>query len=254
MIRKLGRNPRTFNPKIPHMSSLMPTLKLPELPASVDWSKGISNWGMMKNDLLGCCTCAGVYHMHQIQTLNTLTEQTESDNCVLDLYEKACGYQPGNPNTDNGGIEQNVLEYLLNTGFLLNNGTRDKIIAFIEVDPRNIIDIKHTINEFGGCYIGFMVPSNLFDPETGEPPKVWQFDPAHTETEGGHCVFICGYSSVGPIFISWGSIYQMSWDFFEHYTEESYGILSKDWLNSTGKTPLNMTIEQLEQLMSAIKE
>src|SRR5579863_5183483 len=102
--KKFGRLPRIFNPKIMHMSALLPSLNLPPVPESVDWTKGIADWGMMMNDQLGCCTCAGIFHARQVWTANTLTEQTESDDCVLKLYEEACGYQPGNSSTDNGGI------------------------------------------------------------------------------------------------------------------------------------------------------
>jgi hypothetical protein len=39
MQYKLGRQPRTFKPAIPHLSALMGRKKLPPPPASVDYSK-----------------------------------------------------------------------------------------------------------------------------------------------------------------------------------------------------------------------
>lgn len=253
MSFKLGRKSRKHNPKIMHMSALLCSRTVPIAPVSVDWTHGIKDFGMMLNDKLGCCTCAAVYHARQIWTVNVLTEKTESNNCVLQLYEEACGYRAGDSSTDNGGVEQDVLKYLLNTGFPLSNGTRDKITAFMEVDTRNINDIKLTINEFGLAYIGFEVPKSIYDSFTGEPKDKWEYDPNQTELDGGHAVILAGYDQEGPTVISWGQKYKMTWEFFVNYTDEAYGIVDQSWINATGRNPLGLSIAELEDLMSSIK-
>jgi len=253
MSFKLGRLPRLFNPKIMHMSALMCAKNIPTPPDSVDWTKGITDWGMMNNDTLGCCTCAAVGHARQVWSVNVLTEQTIPDDCVLKLYEAACGYKPGDPSTDQGGIEQNVLSYIMHTGIPLADGTVDKIIGFIEVDPRNSQDVKVTINDFGVAYIGFQVPNSIYD-ETGMPKAIWEYDANHTQVEGGHAIICVGYDNEYVTVISWGSIYKMSWQFFSAYTDEVYAIISPDWIASTGKDPLGMSVDDLKQLMVAIKE
>ena len=251
--RLLGRQPRIFNPRVPHMSAILGAMDLPAPPDSIDWTKGVQDFGMMLNDQLGCCTCAAVYHARQIWTLNSSTEITEPDSDVLALYEQACGYNPNTPTTDNGGVEQNVLSYLLNTGAPVGTtGQRNKILAFIEVDPRNIQDVKRTIADCGVAYIGFQVPSNIM-PSDGEPPKVWDYRP-FTTCEGGHAIVCVGYDANYVTVISWGEVYKMTWRFFSHYVDEVYAIADPSWFNSTGQTPLNMTIQQLETLMQAIKE
>src|SRR5580658_8869232 len=35
---------------------------VPPPPASCDWTKGVTEWGMMLNDALGDCTCAAIGH------------------------------------------------------------------------------------------------------------------------------------------------------------------------------------------------
>src|SRR5271170_6637603 len=185
MIRKLGRKPRTFNPKIPHMSAMLAAMTLPAPPASVDWTHGLTSFGMMLNDTLGDCTCAAVYHARQIWTANAGTEITEADSCVLALYEAVGGYNPSNPNSDNGANEQDVLTYLLNTGAPIANNLRDKIVAFVEVDPRNIDDVKRTINDCGVAYIGFNVPSSLMSMDIA---PLWEVDPNNMGFDGGHAI------------------------------------------------------------------
>lgn len=253
MSFKLGRLPRSFNPKIMHMSAIFGARNIPVPPETVDWTKGITDFGMMMNDTLGCCTCAAVFHARQIWTANILVEQTEPDACILKLYEAATGYNPSDPSTDQGGIEQNVLSYIMNTGIPLGNGNTDKISAFMEVDPRNIQDVKVTINDFGVAYIGFGVPESIYD-ETGMPKTIWEYDPLHSTVEGGHAIICVGYDADYVTIVSWGGLYKMSWEFFTHYVDEVYAICSSDWISSTGKTPLGMTEDELKVLMAAIRE
>ena len=249
----LGRKPRAFDTRIPHLSSLMSTQSPQILPATVDWSHKVKDFGMMLNDRLGDCTCAAYYHARQIWSVNASKEITEGDNDVLALYENACGYDPKKPSTDQGGIEQNVLKYLLNTGALVGTGTdHHKITAFFEVDPRNINDIKTTINDCGVCYIGFNVPENIM-PASGKIPSTWKVDPKHNTSIGGHAVVLVGYNKTGPLLISWGKLYRMTWEFFTTYTDEAYAIADSAWVNATGKTPLGMDLTTLQNLMQHLK-
>jgi len=252
MKMKLGRQARAFNPKIKNMRAVYGK-PLPTPPAAIDWSHNITDFGVMLNDRLGDCTCAAVYHARQIWTANTLTEQTEPDRCVLNLYEAATGYNPQNPATDQGGVEQYVLQYLLNEGIPLGDGTRDKILGFMEVDHNNINDVKLTIAEFGLAYIGFNVPNSMF--AAGEPPQVWTVsqDPNLAATEGGHAIILIAYDDQGPTCVSWGKKYKMTWEFFSRYTDEVYAIVDKSWIETTGKTPLNLTLQELEELMADLR-
>lgn len=249
---KLGRKPRSFNTKIPHMKAFLNEAALPPLPASIDWTKGITEWGMMKNDTLGCCTVAAYFHAKQIWSLNSGNEITESDNNVLKMYEEADGYVLGDPDTDQGGNEQNVLTYLLNTGAPAGNGGRDKILAFVEIDTANLDAVKRTIVDCGVAYIGFNVPNSLMD--NGEPASVWEVDPNDGSIEGGHAIVLTGFNDIGFTLISWGAVYTMTYNFFQTFVDEVYAICSPDWLAATGNTPLGMTAAQLEALMTELKE
>jgi hypothetical protein len=249
-----GRRPRGFNHKIPHMSAmLLGSDNSVFVPPSINYAPDtVSNFGMMLNDQLGDCTCAAVYHSIQIWSLNAQGSMlTEPDNDVLSLYEQACGYSPADPSTDQGGVEQSVLSYLLNNGAPMSSGAPHKISAFYEVDPRNTKDVKQTIYECGVAYIGIDVPANIM-PDDGMPPQLWQVVP-NQEIIGGHAIALTGYNATGPFLISWGQKFQMTWDFFNQYTDEVYGIVDSEWIAKTGKTPCGMTLVQLEQMMQSMK-
>jgi hypothetical protein len=256
---KLGRTARAYDPRIPHMSALMMGKPaLPPPPPTVDNTKGMpADLGMMLNDKLGDCTCAAVYHAIQVWTFNTSGGKkmdTEPDPNVEKLYELACGYKPSVPGEGPGGNEQKVLTYLLKHGAPCgaSGSTCNKIAAFVEVDPRNTVDVKTTIWNCGVAYIGFAVPASLMPPNA-EPPLIWKVDPNNTQMVGGHAVVLAGYDANGARVISWGSYYTMTWDFFNKYVDEVYAIADPDWVDSTGKTPGGLTMAQLQEQMQALK-
>ena len=245
---KFGRLPRKRDPRVPHLADLQGDAPLPPAPIAVDWSAGMPDaFGAMLNDRLGDCTCAAFYHALQIWGFDAAkVEDTEPDQFVEQLYEEACGYNPSNPQSDQGGVEQDVLTFLLNTGAPTSQG-RQKLIAFVEVDVTDLDDIKRTIADCGGCYIGFNVPDTIFDDGT-----TW-----HTTTSqtiiGGHAVFVVGYDNDGLILISWGQRYRMTWAFWGAYVDEAYALLDPIWVESTGRTPSNLSVTELEAAMQKLK-
>jgi hypothetical protein len=257
---RLGRTPRAFDPRVPHMSALLAGTQPPAPPPSVDNTVGMpADLGMMMNDTLGDCTCAAVYHAIQVWTFNAskgANMETEPDSDVEKLYELACGYNPNTPGEGPGGNEQKVLKYLLRRGAPTGTGnTTNKIAAFVEVDPRNTDDVKRAINDCGVAYIGFSVPASIM-PQGQEPPKVWDIDPANPNPQivGGHAVVLAGYTASGARVISWGSYYTMTWAFFAKYVDEVYAIADPAWVAATGQTPGGLTMTQLEEQMQALQD
>ena len=256
LTRKLGRKPRSYDPRVPHLSALRLGRPPVSPPDDLDNTNGMpANLGMMLNNQLGDCTCAAFYHARQVWTFNAQKKtSTEPDKDVLELYEQACGYDPKVPSTDQGGNEQHVLKFLLKTGAPIGaqGSARDKIMAFVEVDPRNIDDVKRTIYECGVAYIGFNVPQNIM-PAGGVPPKIWSVDKANSKIIGGHAVVLPGYDAQGPHVISWGERYKMTWDFFVTFVDEVYAIADRAWFEATQKTPLGMTPAELEAQMQGLR-
>ena len=254
---KLGRTHRTDDPRVPHLSALITGQKLAAPPPSVDWTaKLVMPLGMMLNDTLGDCTCAAVYHAIQVWSANTgPSMDTEPDSDVRQLYIQACGYNPRVAGEGPGGNEQKVLTYLLKTGAPIGptGAQRHKITAFVEVDPRNINDVKQTINDCGVAYIGLNVPQYLM-PANGTPPTEWTVQTTNTTIIGGHAVVLAGYNAAGARVISWGQYYQMDWDFFSTYVDEVYAIADPDWITAKQTTPGGLTLSELEAQMEALKE
>ena len=253
---KLGRLHRTYDPRVPHLSALLAGQTLTPPPATVDWTaKMPANLGMMLNDTLGDCTCAAVYHAMQVWSFNASQQMvTQPDSDVELLYIQADGYNPKVPGEGPGGNEQHVLTYWLQTGAPIgpNGAGRQKIAAFVEVDPRNLDDVKRTINDCGVAYIGLNVPQSV-QPPGQPPPLVWNYVPDQSNIIGGHAVVLAGYNATGARLISWGQYYTMTWEFFAKFVDEVYAVADAEWIASKGTTPGGFTLAQLEAQMSALK-
>jgi hypothetical protein len=249
---KLGRRKKINDSRIVKLEKLPVTLN--PAPSSVDYTIGLpSDLGMMLNDRLGDCTCAAFYHAIQVWTFHTGNIVTHPDMDVELLYEKADGYNPSNPTTDNGGNENHVLSYLLQEGAPLTSGEPHKIAAFVELNVQNHEHIKSAVNDCGVVYLGFTVPTYIM-PENSEPLSVWDVnDSWNGENDGGHAVIIAGYNEVGVKVISWGKYYVMTWRFWDKFVDEAYAIADTSWINQKGINPLGMTLGELETLMAAFR-
>jgi hypothetical protein len=222
------------------------TTALPAPPVSVDWSKGVSSWGMLMNDQLGDCTIAGAMHAIMGWTLNTGTGASFTDEEALSYYEQFDGYNPNDPSTDQGGILLDVLKDWQQQGV---NG--HKISLFASVNPTNLTEVKQALSLFGPLYCGLSFPNSAM----GQP--TWELT-ADTSIDGGHCVVMVGYNETGPVFISWGALYQASWDFFNYYFApdqdgEVYAVISPDWFEASGVDPSGMNLSQLQTDLTCIR-
>lgn len=248
----LGRLPRKRNPRVPHLSALLAgrraTLSPP--PTQVDYTSVLpADLGMFGNDRLGDCTCAAVYHALQVWTANANPPiDTEPDAEAVSLYELACGYNPADPNTDQGGVEQDVLQYILLAGAPVASGAH-RISAFVEVDPSNQSDVKLAINDCGLAYIGFNVPDYAMQ----TVGQLWDVRPGTPNIIGGHAVVLAAYDTVGPTCITWGKLQKMTWAFFEAFTDEAYMIADADFVKATGISPAGYSLVELEAQMEALK-
>ncbi len=257
---KLGRLARTHDSRVPRLEDLAANVPPPPFPATLDYTKSMpANLGIMRNGDLGDCTCAAYYHALQVWSFNALHNMdTEPDNDVVALYEQACGYNPVTmppPSEGPGGNEQRVLSFLLNTGapYGPNGSQRHKIAGFVEVGLKNINTIKSVIDCCGVCYIGFNVPQYMMPPHQS-PIPVWDVEPsANNKIIGGHAVVLAGYDATSFRVISWGQYYTMTWAFFEKFVDEAYAIVDPEWMTATGKCPMGLTVEQIEQAMQSLR-
>lgn len=202
------------------------TPALPPPPPAADWTEGVTDWGAMLNDTLGDCTIAGVAHAVQVWTANTGAMVTVSDAAVERYYEQWDGYVPGDPATDTGGIELDVLNDWQKQGFAGNT-----LLAFADPMVKNLVEIRQSIALFGGVYIGLNLPL------TAQTQDIWDVAPhagamAKPGSWGGHCVFVPKYDEHGFTCITWGQLKTMTVAFWKKYCDEAHTLLGQGWLSA----------------------
>jgi len=243
---------------------------LPPAPANVDYTEGITSFGMMLNGPnsygngvptggLGDCTIAGLGHAQQIWSLNARkTLITPADSIILSAYEAWCGYVLGNASTDQGGVELYVLNYFRKNGlggFPLN--------MYADPNPLNLEEVKQTIFLFGGIYIGIQLPISV------QNQLVWDvgYGPNGIPGSwGGHAVWVPKYTTdlttgnVTFTCISWGELIDITQAFWTYsdkkagpYIDEAHALVSKEFVSlKTGTSPVGLDLSQMEADVAAV--
>ena len=219
---RLGKRPRRHDARTLKLARYM-TPALPPAPLSVDYTRGVTDWGMMLNDELGDCIIAdGPGHATQVWTLNaTGTMVTPPDSLILTTYEKWCGYNPANSATDQGGVELDVLNDWRQQGF---NGQTLDAYAVIGLEsgvrspesevqgeksatsdvgrrtsdcsgpqsPAPSTQLAQAIWLFGGAYVGVELPLRAQDQDVWDVPATLgpEDEPG---SWGGHAIYLVGY-------------------------------------------------------------
>jgi hypothetical protein len=202
---------------------------------------------MMANDRLGDCTCAAAGHLIEEWTTYSGTGVTLSDSDIIAAYSSITGYNPQTGQNDNGAVELDVLKYWRKTGF-----SGHKISVFVGLEPGNHDHIKASVYIFGGCYIGLALPISA------QTQNVWSVPPGSLQgpgapgSWGGHAVPVVAYDSLGLTVVTWGALKQMTWGFWDAYCDESYGLLSPDWVNAKKIAANGFNLAQLKADLKAI--
>lgn len=247
LARKLGKRPPRFDHRTLRLASYL-TPALPPPPPRVDWTRGFNiNYGMMLNDSLGDCVEAAKGHAGQVWSLCNGRLVTVPDSIILSNYEANGGYVPGDASTDNGEVELDSLKAWRKNGF-----GGHSLSAFAAIDPSIMTHVLSGIYLFGLAYIGFSVPQSAMDQnDRGETWDVVQHDGGIV---GGHAVIVPAYNTADDTLtcITWGMRQRMTFAFWNRYVDESYALLSVDWLIRGGMNPSGFDMTALAADLVAV--
>lgn len=241
---KMGRLPAKVSLTTPKLQHFL-TADLTPPPKEVNWGAAVkSPWGMLKNDDLGDCTGAGAGHGIQTWTANTTGEVEITDAMTVDFYMKTTGYIPGMPETDQGGVELDVLQWWQKHSF----GGLYHIDALAIVDPKRPSLVKSAIHLMGGVYIGVALPNSAQTQPIWDVPLGGAIGEGSPGSWGLHCVWIMAYDETGLTCVTWGQPWKMTWAFFTTYCDEAYALLSPLWYAE--KTPNGLDADALRADMA----
>jgi hypothetical protein len=220
---------------------------LPPPPVSVDWTLAMSgDWGVMKNDALGDCTCAAMGHAVQVITSNGDGIVTPDDSEIVGMYEMVGHYDPKDSTSDNGATEVDAMKYMVDRGLA---GVR--VDAFADVDQTNLTQFMQTIALMGFAYIGVEVTQADMDAFEADQP--WTSTDM-SDVLGGHALCVPAYDVNGITVITWGKAQLASWDWFRAKCDEAHACIFFPWVRGRGidTSPSGFNLAQSEQDLKAL--
>ena len=196
---------------------------------------------MADNDRLGCCTISGAEHSDQAASALVGASWTyPGDAPTEQTYFSLTG------GADTGLVESRVLQAWTNPGLF-----GKKLAAFAPLAVKHTRAIKQATALCGVVYTGILVPA-VAQQQFGEhKPWALTHTPADSDIVGGHCVPIVGYSTLGPIVVTWGALQQMTWEWWLTYSEEAYAIITAE-VKAAGKLR-GVNLAALESDIAALK-
>lgn len=242
---------------------------LPPIPAAFDVDRlypdiKIST-PVFGNSVYGCCVISARAH----QTLRF--EAFEQDRFLSELSTKNVTDEYF---SESGGADKGL--YLLDSlkcwrnGWLIGGAASVKklgcwrkpippqppmgkvynIYAFGQLDPINHEDVKATCYLLNGIYIGLALPN------TAKNQLIWSVegDPNQGDSKkfswGGHCVYVYSYDAEGLWCVTWGQKKRLTWEFWDAYTFEAYGVLDNinKWQDNS---PVN--VDKLNSYLNEIQ-
>jgi len=250
MNLKLGRTPVRHDSRTLKLAKYLSPILTP--PDSINWGQHIpsGSWGMMKNDLVGDCTCAGAGHMEMLWTSNASSLFIPTDDQILSAYSSITGYDAsktdeyGNNPTDNGANELDVLKYWQRNGI-----AGRKIGAFVSINPQNLNHLKIATWLFGAVYTG----ANLTQADMDSFNEQKEWSPTSNDYIGGHAFPIIGYDASGFGVVTWGAIQLATKEWVNTQLEEAYAVISPDWIANTGLAPSGFDIGRLITDLAAVQ-
>jgi hypothetical protein len=243
---KLGKLLPKHDVRTLQFANYLETSILPSPPVTYSWSAKVKKWGMMKNDTIGDCTIAAAGHLIEEWTADNGKLFTPTDTQIIQAYSAITGYNPKTGANDNGAVETDVLNYWRKSGI-----AGHKIFAYAGLEPGNHNHVQDSVYLFGGCYIGLALPVSA------QSQNVWSVPPGGATGQGapgswgGHAVPVVAYDNSTLTIVTWGQLKKMTWGFWDAYCDESYAIISPDFLNKN-KAPNGFDLAALTSDLKAI--
>jgi hypothetical protein len=175
---------------------------------------------MFGNDVHGDCVIAG--RAHQTLRFEYLEQHKVlqiSDTAVLREWHKENG------NTEQGLVVLDSLDLWRKKGWKVERRTY-RIQAYAEVDRTVHDEVRRAIVMQVGIGLGLTLPYNAVElVQAGRPWDVTPGPKGRKDPRGGHYVYCPGYTEIGPVCVTWGRKQQMTWKFFDRFSDEAYATI-----------------------------
>ncbi|QBL92700.1 hypothetical protein KSAC_04540 [Komagataeibacter saccharivorans] len=232
MIRRLGCHPARPRPGQPRLAAMRGFIARPA-PPLLDRSRIDPRPAMLGNDTLGDCTAAGIgNHLHATAALAGFCIGVDTSDAVR-FYARSTGYVQGDPATDGGGVEVDVLTTALRDGYALADQTLFPLWG--SADPSDLNGVRNIAAGLSAAYLGVqLAQADMWEDEAGNLSPVWDTHgpPGHGDptpgSAGGHCLLLWDYAGTDDTdlvtLLTWGTTQKATWRWVRSRIMEAHGL------------------------------
>lgn len=203
---------------------------------------------MFGNDRWGCCVWAMAANALILTSVHTGKMIVPTLDEVLAGYTAVTGFDRETGANDNGTAMTDAFEYLRTVGI-----AGHKILAWAQIDHRNLIHRKIGVDLFGMTLVGVQLPQNA--QEQFAAGKSWEVSKKHGNILGGHAILHPGYGREGDDYWSWAKPDQKAsaaWS--KRFIDEEYVLITEDWIDqATHRTPGGLDLPMLLKDLEAMR-
>lgn len=256
----LGKKDATYDHRDLQFAHYRTGAPLPPHPAQFGHETLVgSDWQMLGNGPdntvlagfqgAGDCVFAGGAHETMLWTLEAGSPATFTGANAISDYSAVTGYDPKNPNSDQGTDVRTALKYRQDTGLIDSKGVRHKIGAYVALEPGNTDHLLEALYLFGAVGIGIQFPNSAMDQfNKGKPWSVTH----GAKIEGGHYIPLVA-NRVNLECVTWGKVQQVTLQFYKKYCDEAWGILDPEMLKA-GKSIDGFDLAGLQADLTALTQ
>nr|WP_194300225.1 hypothetical protein [Acetobacter lovaniensis] len=250
--RKLGCRPAVVLPGQPRLGGLRMMAR--KAPSVLDRSHINPAPLMLGNDQIGDCTSVGLANALRATAALGGFQIGVDDDSVIQFYAESTGYRPGCPETDQGGIEVEVLSFAAGVGYQLEAGAYYPLWGTTDAQDRNALAL--IMASLGTVYLGVLLSqSDMNQIESTNGACVLEADNgAYGDTTpgsaGGHCLLGWSYSGLSDSdtvdLLTWGAIQKVTWGWLRSRIMEAHGLVWPQLTLANGLYPTGPDIDALK--------
>ncbi|MCE2580722.1 hypothetical protein LDL36_20185 [Komagataeibacter sp. FNDCR1] len=246
MLRKFGCKPpetRAGQPTMAVMRSFM-ARRAPSSLIRAHIDPGVL---MLGNDTTNDCTSAGIgNHIRATAALNRFQVDVTTAQ-ALTFYGRHTGFVPGNPATDTGAVEVDMLTAAARDGYDVTNQTLFPIWG--STDPHDRNGLCNIMADLTAPYFGVQfADADLYEDEAGQLPPVWDTrtparygDPTPNPRKG-HCLLGWSYTGMADDdlveLLTWGGQQRATWRWLRSRVVEAHALAWRQLLAADSPLPL----------------
>lgn len=242
MKYRLGLKPVHTQPRLQlssYFTSDLPSVE--SLPQKFGHS-GVIRPQMFMNDQLGDCAIAG--SIEEVRLLNALRGVTVNftDETAVQNYSEIAGYDPDDPESDQGTDVHDLYEFRQTTGIVDADGNRHKILAWAGLTPGDFDELLIALSLFEVVGVGIQVPEYAEAQfEAGGP---WQLKKGRHSIVGGHYIPAVGRNYHAAQIYTWGGQIDLDDGFYSTLSNVAVVALTEEMFTD-GKSPEGVDMAKL---------